>query len=129
MGNLNQISLFTEYEVRFIKIQKKNFRRLSISFLNWLIRHLCCIFPRFRRTNLSFFNFILREFAHFITCDIYIKKKISNCTQFQILDYLTHVYKACMKTWEMHTLISIFITICLQLHRYLSQIGSVFIAV
>jgi hypothetical protein len=27
------------------------------------------------------------------------------------------------------TLISIFITICLQLHRYLSQIGSVFIAV
>ena len=30
---------------------------------------------------------------------------------------------------EMHTLVSIFITICLQLHRYLSQIGSVFIAV
>ena len=55
-------------------------RRLSISFLNRLIRHLCCIFLRFRRTNLSFSNFILREFAHFITCDICIKKKISNCT-------------------------------------------------
>jgi hypothetical protein len=72
---VTQISLFTECEVRFIRIQKNNFWRLSISFLNRLIRHLCCIFLRFRHTNLSFSNFILREFAHFITCDIYIKKQ------------------------------------------------------
>jgi hypothetical protein len=39
------------------------------------------IFLKTIRTNLSFSNFILREFAHFITCDIYIKKKISNCTR------------------------------------------------